>query len=114
MGSFDEYPPHLRDMLQKVADAGYRDILLDERAGNRFLFETLAGTSDPVLREMGEQLRDGAIDLKQVAASSFFRDALQQGLERLEDFDEERFAADVDRATGDDRQAKTATDSPKP
>ncbi|NJC69222.1 hypothetical protein HC031_05745 [Planosporangium thailandense] len=103
MGSFDEYPPNIRAILEKVADVGYRDILLDEEAGNRFLFETLATSNDATLREIGDQLRGGAIDLRQLAASDHYREALNGGGARLLEFDPEQLAEDLDRATGEPR-----------
>ncbi len=112
MGSFDEYPPNIRAILEKVADAGYRDILLDEEAGNRFLFETLASSTDGTLREIGEQLRDGAIDMRQLAASDHYREALNGGIENLLRFDPEQLAADLDKALDEQRDAADANADP--
>jgi hypothetical protein len=83
MGLFDEYPPQIRAILEKVADAGYREVLLDEDAGNRFVLTSMAASTDSTVREIGEQLHDGALDLEQVARSDFYRGVLDAGLENL-------------------------------
>ncbi|GAB1690834.1 hypothetical protein [Krasilnikovia sp. M28-CT-15] len=111
MGSFDEYPPHLRALLEKVAEAGYRDILLDEEAGNRFLYDTMASSSDPTLREIGEQLRDGALDMRQLAASDYYRETLNGGLANLATLDPEQMAEDLDRALAGQEAATAEDDS---
>ncbi len=108
MGSFDEYPPNIRAILEKVADAGYRDILLDEEAGNRFLFDTLASSTDGTLREIGEQLRDGAMDMRQLATSEHYREALNGGIENLLQFDPERLAEDLDKALDEQQETEEA------
>lgn len=89
MGSFDEYPAQIRVILERAEDAGFRDILVDEQAGKRFLYEALSNSSDDTLREIGEQLRDGLIDTGQLAASSCYRGVLQRGI-----IDMSRFATE--------------------
>ena len=88
-----------------MADAGYRDILLDEAAGNHFLAETLATSNDATLREIGEQLRDGTIDLRQLGASDCYRETLSGGFANLLQFDAEQLAEDLDTALS--RQPET-------
>jgi hypothetical protein len=96
MGSFDEYPPAIRAILERVAEAGYREVLVDEAAGNRFVFTTMAASTDPTVREIGEQLRDGALDLDQLARSDFYRETLDAGLDNLSRLDPDQMTADLE------------------
>lgn len=107
MSLFDEYPSQFRPLLEKLASAGYADILLDAEKGNQFLFDAMSRAEDATLREMGSQLRDGAVSFGQVAETPYYRDAIDHGLERLRGLDPERLETDLDAALAEtDRQAE--------
>jgi len=112
VGAFDEYPPQIRSILEKVADAGYLDILLDESAGNRFVFTAMADSTDPTVREIGEQLRDGVLGLDQLARSDLYREVLNNGLENLSQLNPDQMATDLDAALAD--PTDTNRDDPGP
>lgn len=101
MGSFDEYPQQIRIILERASNAGFRDMLLDEQAGNRFLYDTLASSSNDTLREIGEQLQNGLIDMEQLAASSCYREILQCGVREMSQFTPENMGIETEDKPAD-------------
>jgi len=96
MGTSDEYPPQIRAILERVADAG-----------NHFVVTSMAASTDPAVREIGEQFHDGASDLDQLARSDSYRQVLDAGLENLSRLEPDWMTADLDAAL-------TARVTPKP
>jgi hypothetical protein len=63
------------------------------------LWRALAECDDPLLREMGTQLRDGTATPLELLRSAAYAPVFQSGLDRLAELDPEALAAELDRAT---------------
>jgi len=103
---FAQYPPQLRSLLGKLARTELGALLLDETHGDRYVHQALAEADDPMLREIGTQLRDAAATPRQIAASPCYRQVLERGLANLERLDVDRIERDLDAALD------TAADDP--
>lgn len=80
-------PPDLDELRQTMEDHSANEILSDKHERRRLLYEMLADHDDPMLKEMGQQLRDGQMTLMDLANTSVYRDHMfQSARDRLEEF----------------------------
>lgn len=72
--------PDLESIMRMIDRSAYREEVRDVPGRRRRIFEALARSDDPVWREMGEQLRDGRMELRDVARVDAYWQKVQQGL----------------------------------
>lgn len=79
--------PDLAAMMRLIERSPYRDQIADVQGRRQRVFEALADSDDPMWREIGEQLRDGRMEIRDVLRVEAYWDKVQQGLaEHREDF----------------------------
>jgi hypothetical protein len=93
-------PVTIEALLAKVEDSRYRELLHDDQLRRRLVVKMLAESDDPMLREMGEQLRDGLVKPSQLMSIPEYWEALGRGYEALGRIDLDQVAEQVD-ATAD-------------
>jgi hypothetical protein len=78
----------IRDLLHKIDASPLGRAMRDPDARHRRACEALLHSPDPVMREIGEQVRDGRIRLADVIRvpvyAEAFRNATQQAIEQLD------------------------------
>ncbi|WP_433379848.1 hypothetical protein ACQPZX_14215 [Actinoplanes sp. CA-142083] len=94
-------PVTIETLLAKVENSRYRGLLHDDQLRRRLVTKMLAESDDPILREMGEQLRDGLATPSQLMSIPEYWEALRPGYEALGSIDLDQVAEQVD-ATDDD------------
>jgi hypothetical protein len=102
----------LRDIVDALDSTPYGDVLRDDHRRHQIVFEAMAGSSDPMTREVGEQLLSGAAAPRQLLQHADYRQFLADSLAtaRNLDFDLERLQSDIaatraeDQLTGDPGQ----------
>jgi hypothetical protein len=91
-------PVTIEALLAKVENSRYRALLHDDQLRRRLVFKMLAESDDPLLREMGEQLRDGLVTPSQLMSIPEYWEALSRGYEALGSIDLDQVAEEVDAA----------------
>lgn len=86
-GGRDEPLPDLESLMALINRSDYRDAIADVQGRRQRVFQTLADSDDPMWREIGEQLRDGRMGIRDVMRVDAYWEKVQQGLaERQEEF----------------------------
>jgi hypothetical protein len=92
--------PTARDRLAHIFDTldqtSYRLLLHDDQHRRHLLAKLMADSNDPMLREMGQQLRDGSATLSQLLSVPAYWETLERGCDRLADIDLDNLAEQVD------------------
>ncbi|MEN3608612.1 hypothetical protein AAH979_03615 [Plantactinospora sp. ZYX-F-223] len=73
----------LDQLLDAAARTSYGELLHDEQRRRHELFRMMADSRDPMLREMGEQLRDGLARPRDLLSVPGYAEALRSGCQRL-------------------------------
>jgi hypothetical protein len=82
-------PPDLESMMELVERSAYHDLFGDQRSRRRRFFDALAASDDPMWREIGNELRDGRIALRDVLGVGAYREQVERGFaENQEAFQE--------------------------
>lgn len=89
-------PVTIEGLLAKVENSRYRALLHDDQLRRRLVVKMLAESDDPLLREMGEQLRDGLVTPTQLMSIPEYWEKLRPGYEALGSIDLDRVADEVD------------------
>lgn len=94
----DEEQPRatLEGILAKLGQTSYGELVHDEQRRRHLLATMMAESTDPVLREMGQQLRDGLVSPRQLVTVSDYWEALQRGFEKLAEVNLDEVAEQVD------------------
>jgi hypothetical protein len=79
--------PSVRDILSKFEQTADGWLLHDTVARRHRLARMMAEHDDPVMREMGEQLRDGHATPRRLASVPEYWETLQRGVSRLAETD---------------------------
>jgi hypothetical protein len=95
-------PVTIEALLAKVEGSRYRALLHDDQLRRRLLVRMLAESDDPMLREMGEQLRDGLATPAQLLSIPEYWEALRPGYEALGSIDLDEVAEQVDASADDE------------
>jgi hypothetical protein len=109
----------LTDIVDALDSTPYGEVLRDDRRRHRIVFEAMAGSSDPMTREIGEQLLSGEVTPRELLQHAEYRRFLADSLTAARDFDLERLQADVTAAraegqlTGDPTQDLHASQPPE-
>jgi hypothetical protein len=94
-------PVTIEALLARVEDSRYRELLHDDKMRRRLVVQMLAESDDPILREMGEQLRDGLVTPAQLMSIPEYWEALRPGYEALGGIDLDQVAEQVDAPPDD-------------
>jgi hypothetical protein len=90
--------PTAEMLMEKISRLPIAATLSDPAARRRLVFERLAASDDPVAREMGQQLRDGTMRVRDMWAVPAYRQVLERGIRKLESFDLHEFNDQLDTA----------------
>ena len=93
-------PATIEALLAKVENSRYRALLHDDQLRRGLVVKMLTQSDDPMLREMGEQLRDGVVTASQLMSIPEYWEALRPGYEALGSIDFDQVVEQVD-ATDD-------------
>jgi hypothetical protein len=85
-------------LLAKVEQSPYRALLHDDQQRRHLLATMMAKSDDPILREMGEQLRDGLVTSMQLLSVPEYWDTLSHGYDRLGGIDLDQISEQLDAA----------------
>lgn len=96
-----EPTPTAEMLMAKVSRLPFAAQLADDHSRRKLVYERMAASSDPVTREIGRQLRDGAMRVRDMWAVPEYRQVLERGLRNLESFDVRRFNEELDSVVAD-------------
>jgi hypothetical protein len=84
MGIDDSQPPEvrIRELIADIRDSPMGQRLSDVSFRRQHAYEALTRNADPVLREIGEQLRDGRMRPADILRVPAYREAFQQAAEQ--------------------------------
>jgi hypothetical protein len=87
MGTDDSQPTEvrIRELIAEIRDSPVGQRLSDVNVRRQHAYEALTRHADPVLREIGEQLRDGRMRPVDILRVPAYRDAFQQAAEQAAD-----------------------------
>jgi hypothetical protein len=94
----DEKPARatLEDIFAKLEQTSYRELLHDHERRRHLLATLMADSTDPIMREMGEQLRDGSATPRQLLSVPDYLEVLNRGYDELAKIDLDEVAEWVD------------------
>lgn len=75
-----ERPPDLTSLTGKLAESPYSEDLKVTIKRRETVYRHLAESKDPILRELGQQLRDGAMTPRDILRVPDYMDAAFRGL----------------------------------
>ncbi len=101
----------MEELLAKIDQSPIGDIVRDEQAMQRMIFDVMARNEDPVLREMGTELREGNTSLRGLADVPAYRTAMQTGLERVGDLDLAGMSEQLDELTAERQESESDQDA---
>ncbi|HEX6681444.1 MAG TPA: hypothetical protein VF062_01520 [Candidatus Limnocylindrales bacterium] len=84
------------DVFASLERTSYGHLLHNDQLRRQELYELMAECPDPILSEMGRQLRDGLLTPRQLLDAPDYVEALQRGYETLGEVDLNEIAAEVD------------------
>src|SRR4051812_30678433 len=97
-----EDSPSTAELLRRLSQLPAGQRLRDTRRRREIEYDRMASSSDPLIREIGQQLRDGAMRPIDIARSPHYRAVLDSGMHTLRETDPEQFReslqAEVERA----------------
>jgi hypothetical protein len=93
----------VRHLLDRFGQTSEGWLLHDTAGRRRRLAEMMAEHSDPLVREMGKQLRDGQATLRQLFSVPEYSEALRGGVDRLAETDVAGVEAQVENTLGRER-----------
>ncbi len=73
----------VEEVLGKIDQSPIGEMLRDEQAMERMIFDLMARSEDSVVREMGIELREGNITMRGLADIPAYRSAMEAGLNRV-------------------------------
>ncbi|GAA3739524.1 hypothetical protein GCM10022225_23320 [Plantactinospora mayteni] len=109
----------LDQLLDAVARTSYGELLHDEQRRRHELFRMMADSQDPMLREMGEQLRDGLARPRDLLSVPGYAETLLNGCQRLGENgpDLDKVLAEIDEISHREQEEREQTrrdDEPSP
>ncbi|MEU7902983.1 hypothetical protein [Actinoplanes sp. NPDC049118] len=93
----------LRDIVDALDGTPYGSVLRDERRRRQIVFEAMAGSTDPMTREVGEQLLSGATTPRELLQHGDYRQFLTDSLATAQNLDLDRLQSDIAAARADER-----------
>jgi hypothetical protein len=88
-------------LMAKIAALPISAVLADPTRRKHLIYERMAASEDPITREMGMQLRDGTVRVREMWAVPEYRRVLERGIRNLESFDLQEFNQQLDSAIAD-------------
>ena len=73
----------ITELLEKLDRSAYGPLLRDPTRRRQAIYDGLAGSADPIAREIGEQLRDGRLRPSDLLRSPEYRSFLDRGAAAL-------------------------------
>jgi hypothetical protein len=102
--------PSPAELLRRLNDLPVGQELRNTSRRRTVEYDRMAASSDPLIREIGEQLRDGTMRPIDIARSSHYRGVLDRGMRELQDTDPEQFRqaleAEVEKAEERERDER--------
>jgi hypothetical protein len=98
----------VRKVVSAIERTEHGALLHDDERRRHELFKMMADSGDPLLSEMGSQLRNGLHRPRDLMASTDYAEILARALDNLADFDLDRAVletTDIAEATTRDREA---------
>jgi hypothetical protein len=82
-----EGAPGLARLMAALDRGPLGDVLRDDHRRRAAVYERMAASSDPLTREIGQQLRDGVLRPQDLLKDPEYRRFLDRGVERLRELD---------------------------
>jgi hypothetical protein len=89
MSSIDE-------LFAKLEQTSYGYLVHDQQRRRHLIATMMADSDDPIVREMGQQLRDGLVTPQQLLSVPEYLEKLESGYEKLAQIDLDELAEQVD------------------
>jgi hypothetical protein len=112
MTSEQNPPAALDQLLEAVARTSFGELLHDEQRRRHELFKMMADSPDPMLREMGEQLRDGLARPGDLLSVPSYAETLMNGCRQLAEsgLDLDEVMAEIDEIGRREQEERTHRD----
>jgi len=88
----------LQDVLSRLTQGPLAEALRDRDRYEREIWANMATSDDPLVREIGVQLRDGTATPRQLLSNAAYAPVFERGLAKLREFDPEAVAAEATAA----------------
>lgn len=103
--------PSIEELLAKIDQSPIGDIVRDEPAMQRMILDLMTRNEDPVLREMGAELREGKIGLRDLGDLPAYRPAMAAGLERVGELDLASMSEQLDELIAERQESEPDQDA---
>lgn len=106
----DERPAGVtvESLLAKFSQTSYGELLHDDQRRRHLLATMMAGSTNPIVKEIGEQLRDGVITPRQLLSVPEYWEELQHGYQGLAEVDLDEMDQQVDQLNEQEREEADA------
>jgi hypothetical protein len=102
----------LEQILAKLEQTSYGELIRDDGRRRHELYRMMAGSAEPAVREMGQQLRDGLVTPTQLLTVPQYAEVLHRGYERLGELDIDTIEETVAEVRRAEREAGGAGEQP--
>lgn len=104
----DQYSeqPSAEEVLNKIDQSPIGEMLRDEQAIERMIFDLMARSEDSVVREMGTELREGNITMRGLADIPAYRSAMEAGLNRVGELDLASMSEQLDELIAEQQESE--------
>lgn len=106
--------PSVAEVLAKIGQSPIGAMLRDEQAMERMVFDLMTRSEDPVVREMGTELREGNVTLRGLGDIPAYRSVMESGLERVGDLDLASMSEQLDELTDERPSTDSGPDEEEP
>jgi hypothetical protein len=96
-----EGQPALARLIAALDRGPLGEVLRDDHRRRAAVYERMADSSDPLTREIGQQLRDGVLRPQDLLKDPEYRRFLDRGVERLHDLDLDELTRQAEAAAAD-------------
>lgn len=103
--------PSIEELLTKIDQSPIGDIVRDEQSMERMIFDLMTRSEDPVVREMGTELREGNITLRGLGDIPSYRTAMEAGLNRVGELDLASMSDQLDELIAERQDSETGQDA---
>ncbi|GAA5105253.1 hypothetical protein [Haloechinothrix salitolerans] len=103
--------PSVEEILDKIDQSPIGEMLRDEQAMERMIFDLMTRSEDSVVREMGTELREGNITMRGLADIPAYRSAMEAGLERVGELDLASMSEQLDELIAEQQESAPDEDA---
>lgn len=96
-----EHQSDLARLMAALDRTPIGDVLRDDQRRRAAVYERMATSSDPLTREIGQQLRDGVLRPQDLLKEPEYRRFLDRGVERLRELDLDELTRQAEAAAGE-------------